>query len=228
MNDAKSEDEAGEEGAERKAARADTRSDVVSIIEALLLAIVALLVGWSGFASTRWSTASRLTLARSSGDRGQATRAVLEAMESRNFDASTFNAWFAAYSIGNREAMTVAERRFRPEFAVAFKAWRATNPDTNANAPKGPTYMPQYKQPDAVRAIALDAKADKEHLEGVRAAQNANDYARATVYLATVLFLVGISRHFNVRAARYGLPAVGVVVLIFAVTTLATLPGPPT
>ena len=215
------------ESAERKAEPAETRSDVVSIIEALLLAIVALLVGWSGFASTRWSTASRLTLAQSSSDRGQATRALLEAMEARNFDASTFNAWFAAYSIGNREAMRVAERRFRPEFAVAFEAWRATSPDTNANAPKGPTYLPQYKQPDAVRATALDAKADKEHLEGVHAAGNANDYARTTVYLATVLFLVGISRHFQVRAARFGLLAVGAVVLIFAVTSLATLPGPP-
>ena len=56
---------------------------------------------------------------------------------------------------------------------------------------------------------------------------NANDYARITVYLATVLFLVGISSHFHVRAARYGLVAVGVVVLILAVAALTTLPGLP-
>ena len=50
---------------------------------------------------------------------------------------------------------------------------------------------------------------------------------RTTVYLATVLFLVGISGHFRVRAARIGLVVVGVVVLGIAGVTLATLPGLP-
>ena len=59
------------------------------------------------------------------------------------------------------------------------------------------------------------------------AATNADDYVRITVYLATVLFLVGISGHFRLQAARYGLVVVGVVVLVLAVATLTTLPGPP-
>ena len=33
----------------------------------------------------------------------------------------------------------LAERRFRPEFRVAFDAWQATNPSTNPDAPPGPT-----------------------------------------------------------------------------------------
>ena len=88
--------------------------------------------------------------------------------------------------------------------------------------------MPQYKQPDAAQARALDAKADEKYLEGQKDAATADDYVRITVYLATVLFLVGISGHFRVRSrARYGLVEIGVVILILAVAALTTLPRPP-
>ena len=50
---------------------------------------------------------------------------------------------------------------------------------------------------------------------------------RITVFLASVLFLVGISGHFPVRGARIGLVVIGVVVLAVAAVTLATLPGLP-
>ena len=69
---------------------------MISIIEAVLLATVALFAGWSGFASSKWSTESRLDLAQSSTARAQASRADLQALENRNFDSSTFNAWFTA------------------------------------------------------------------------------------------------------------------------------------
>ncbi len=50
---------------------------------------------------------------------------------------------------------------------------------------------------------------------------------RDTVFLATVLFLVGISGHFPVRQGRYGLISIGVLILAFAVVQLLELPGPP-
>ena len=56
---------------------------------------------------------------------------------------------------------------------------------------------------------------------------SADDYVRTTVFLATVLFLVGISGHFQVRAARYGLVIVGAVILSVAVAILITAPRPP-
>jgi hypothetical protein len=42
-----------------------------------------------------------------------------------------------------------------------------------------------------------------------------------------VLFLVGISGHFRVRAARYGLVGVGGVILVLAVALLVISPKPP-
>src|SRR5689334_2160427 len=116
----------------------------VTIVEALLLAVVAVLAAWSGYASAKWGTESSLTLAKASATRTEANRAAMDALETKNFDASTFNTWFIAYSAHDEEAMALAEKRFRDEFEVAFQAWLATDPANNPDAPKGPTYMPEY------------------------------------------------------------------------------------
>jgi hypothetical protein len=206
---------------------AEGHDRTITIIEAVLLAIVALLAAWSGFASSKWSTESRLDLAEASSARTEANRADEDAGALKDFDASTFNAWFAAYTFGDQQAAALAERRFRPEFRVAFDAWQATNPATNPDAPPGPSYMPEYKLPGEQEAATLDQRADDDFAAGQEAAGNADDYVRTTVYLATVLFLVGISGHFRVRGARIGLVVVGVVVLGLVAVTLATLPGLP-
>jgi hypothetical protein len=208
-------------------AEATGRDRIITIVEAILLAVVAVLAAWSGFASSKWSTESSLTLARASAFRSEANRADLESSDLRNFDAATFNTWFTAYIGGNQAAQQVAVRRFRPEFKVAFDAWIATNPLTNSSSPPGPTYMKEYKQPELVKANALDAKATQLYAEGAKDGSTADDYVRTTVFLATVLFLVGISGHFRVRAARYGLVAVGSAILVAAVVILISAPKPP-
>ena len=206
---------------------AEGRDRVMTIIEALLLAVVAVLAAWSGFASAKWSTHSSLELAMASAARTEANRAAYQAGDLRNFDGLAFNAWITAYIAGNEDAMRVAEFRFRPEFQVAFKAWLATHPFTNPNAPKGPTYMPQYVQPELDQARLLDARADQYYLLGEQAGDNADSYVRTTVYLATVLFLAGVSGHFRVRGARAGLVVVGGIILIFSCVLLITAPKPP-
>ena len=50
---------------------------------------------------------------------------------------------------------------------------------------------------------------------------------RLTVFLAAVLFLVGIGSRFPARAARYGLVGVAAVLLAVSVVQLLGLPGPP-
>ena len=205
----------------------EQRDRILSIAEAVLLSLVALLAGWSGYAAAKWSTESRVALAEALTAQTQANRANLEALSLRNFDSSTFQAWFAAYTAENEQAMAVAERRFRPEFRAAFDAWRSTSPESNPQAPPGPTYMRQYRQPELARAARLDREADASFAEGVDAGERSDDYVRTTVFLATVLFLVGISTQFPLRGVRYGLVAVGAVLLVFSVVQLAQLPGPP-
>jgi hypothetical protein len=206
----------------------DRRDRIVSIVEAVLLSVVALLAAWSGYAAAKWSTESRVGLAESSTARAKASRADLKASAVRNFDSSTFEAWFAAYTAGNQQAMAIAERRFRPGFAAAFDAWRATKPETNPNAPRGPTYMPEYRQPGLRHATALDKQADEAFATGEEAGSRSDRYVRTTVFLASVLFLVGISTRFPLRGGRYALVGLGAVLLVISFVLLLQLPGPPT
>jgi hypothetical protein len=220
------EEEAGEpDGAARKKSG---RHRSIYIAEAILLAVVTIVTAWAGYAAAKWSTESRVELAKASTVRSQASRADLEAMELRNFDSSTFQAWFSAYVQGNTSAEEIAIRRFRPEFKVAFDAWRATNPETNPNAPPGPTYMPQYKQPEKDQADALDRTADETFTAGQNAGGDADEYVRLTVILAAVLFLIGIGSTFSLLGARYALVAVGLTLLLFALIQIFQLPAPPT
>ena len=210
-------------------AEGDGRSHdrILSIIEAVLLAIVALLAAYTGFASAKWGTESSVRFAQASASRTEANRAALDAQNTKNFDSTTFNAWFTAYVAGNTTAEAVAERRFRPEFKVAFDAWMATDPFTNSSAPPGPTYMPQYKQPQLAEAAALDARAGHEYALGAQAGANSDNYVRDTIYLATILFLIGISGHFRFFRIRLGLVVLGGLMLVVAVLQIATSPPIP-
>ena len=223
----KKEAEKAEEQANGSATEAKGHDRLITIIEAVLLAVVAVLAAWSGFAAAKWGTEASLQLAKASAARTEANRADLETFQLRNFDSLTFNAWFDAYVAGNKNAMRVAEMRFRPNFLVAFNAWLKTDPFTNPHAPKGPTYMPEYIQPGLAQANRLDAQASAHYAAGEAAGSNSDGYVRTTVYLATVLFLVGISGHFRVRAARIGLIGVGGVILTFSCVLLLLAPKPP-
>jgi hypothetical protein len=199
---------------------------VFTIIEAVMLAVVAVLAAWSGYASAKWGTESSLDLAKASAARTEANRADLTALTQKNFDASTFNAWFTAYTLNNETAMRLAVRRFSPAFLVAFNSWLATDPATNPNAPKGPTYMPDYVQPGLAQSDRLDATADAKYSLGEAAASNSDNYVRTTIFLASVLFLVGISSHFRVKGARVALVVVGGTMMTLAIVLLALAPKP--
>ena len=186
------------------------------------------MAAWSGYAAAKWSTESRVGLAEASAARTKANRANLEAIELRNFDSSTFEAWFSAYTAHNKQAMALAEHRFRPAFRVAFEAWRGDEARDEPHAPRGPTYMPQYRQPELGKGKALDAQADEAFASGASAGETSDKYVRTTVFLASVLFLVGISTRFPRRGGRYALVALGTVLLVVSLVQLTQLPGPPT
>ena len=205
----------------------ERRDRLISVIEAVLLSLVALLAAWSGYAAAKWSTDSRVELATASSLRIDASSADSDAGELRDFDSSAFESWFAAYIAGNKTAMRLAEHRFRPEFKVAFDAWLATKPATNPEAPRGPTFMPQYKRPGVAEARALDSRAKAAFLDGEKDGSTADKYIRLTVVLASILFLVGISTHFPYRGVRYGLVSLGIALLALSLIQLSGLPLPP-
>jgi hypothetical protein len=207
--------------------RDERHSRIVQTCEAVLLALVTITAAWAGYAAARWGTASRIEIAQSSSLRNLATRDDLQAQSTRNFDAATFNAWFIAFTLNSPQKEAIAIRRFRPQFRVAFNAWMATDPLHNKNAPPGPTYMPQYKLPDQAKANALDAAATAKFNSGNHGGLVSDDYVRITVFLAAVLFLVGIGSSFKLYNIRYALVSFGTVLLILAAVLLLRQPGLP-
>jgi hypothetical protein len=202
-------------------------SRIIQICEALLLALVTITAAWAGYSAARWSTASRVDISKSSTLRNLATRDDLAAISLRNFDASTFNAWYIAFTLNSPQKEAIAVRRFRPAFRVAFDAWMATDPLHNPHAPPGPTYMPQYKQPEQAKANALDSAATAKFDEGNHGGLVGDNYVRITVFLAAVLFLVGIGSSFKLNGVRYALIIFGSVLLILSVTLILRQPGLP-
>ena len=202
-------------------------SRIVQIGEAILLALVTITAAWAGYSAAKWGTASRIDIAQSSTLRNLATRDDLTAISLRNLDASTFNAWFTAFTLNNPQKEAIAVRRFRPQFLVAFNAWMATDPLHNPHAPPGPTYMPQYKLPAQTQADALDNQASAKFDAGNNAGLVSDNYVRITVFLAAVLFLVGIGSSFQLTGVRYALIAFGSVLLIISIVLIVQQPAPP-
>jgi hypothetical protein len=200
---------------------------IVQICEALLLALVTITAAWAGYSAARWGTTSRVDIARSTTLRNFATREDLTALELRNFDSATFNAWFTAFTLNNPQKEAIAERRFRPQFEVAFKAWMATRPLHNPHAPPGPTYMPQYKLPAQAKSAALDRAADATFQAGSQDGLVGDNFVRITVFLAAVLFLVGIGSTFKLYGVRYALITFGSVLLILSIVLILRQPGLP-
>ena len=225
--------EVGKEIAEHKKRAAagehhDHHSDRwLSVLEAILLSLVAVLAAYSGYAAAKWGTASSVSLAKASAERAKANRANAEGIVTRTLDSASFNAWFTAFAAGNAHAESLAVKRLRPGYRPAFNAWLATDPAHNPDAPPGPAYMKQYVIPQETAATILDAQADAAFHTGEEAGATADEYIRDTVFLATVLFLVGISGHFRIRSARLGLIGIGGLLLAFAVIQLLGLPAPP-
>lgn len=201
--------------------------DRLVIIEAVMLSLVALVAAWSGFCAAEWSTESSDLLADSQENQAKADTAKQEGLQLRTFDSVAFDAAFTAYVTKDRPAFRLAVRRLRPDYREAFRAWIATRPLKNPDAPRDPTLMPQYRIPEEGQGRRLTLRAHAQFEAASRAGNNSDRYVRVTVILASVLFILGISGHFPVRSARYTLIVIGGVLITYSVFELVRLPGLP-
>jgi hypothetical protein len=117
-------------------------------------------------------------------DRVQPNTAATLGQQRLAADGSMFSAWLEARAANNPRLQAMLVRRFSPEYRTAFVAWLETEPFTNPNAPPGPGYLPEYRNPQMEQATKLNEKA------GTEARHTAEEYVRATVLFALVLFLV--------------------------------------
>jgi hypothetical protein len=200
------------------------RAEWLEVLEAVVLAAVAVLTAWSGYQAARWDARSAAAYARASATTAQAQEQQTLAGQEHLYDVSTFNAWIAATQSGQSALAALFERRFRPEYRVAYESWIKTDPMKNASAPAGPSFMPEYRSARLEQSRVLSEKAREEYERGVTSRETGDEYVRITVVLATVLLLTALSQRFRIHAARVGLVAVASVMLVVAVYWIATFP----
>jgi len=192
--------------------------------EAIVLAIVAVATAWSGYQASRWEGKSTTDYALyerySVLSQGKTTLAG----QDRLYDIVHFSSWIDAKLAGRERLAAFYERRFRPEYALAFRAWMRLDPLHNLKVPPGPIFMPQYQDANASEARRLEVVASRHFDLGVSSRETADDYVRATVFLATVLFLTALSQRFALMGPRVIVIAIAAGLLAISMYWIVTLP----
>jgi len=199
-------------------------TELVEIVEVIVLALVAIATAWSGYQAAKWDGEQSVLYGTASTDRFEANADSTAGGQELVLDVSVFTAWLQATAAHNSQLAALYERRFTPDYRVAFQAWLKTDPLTNPNAPAGPAYMPQYRNPDLVAAAQLNNRAAAAFAGGNTARDNSEDYVRDTVLFAAVLFLVAIAQRFKLRNVRVATTTVALVLLIYTAVSVADLP----
>jgi hypothetical protein len=135
-----------------------------------------------------------------------------------------FSSWLEARAANNPQLQTLLERRFSPEYRTAFAAWLETEPFTNPDAPPGPGYLPEYRNPQLEQAETLNAQAAALEKAGTEARHTAEEYVRATVLFALVLFLVAVGQRFRLRGVRIATIVMALALFSYGLYEIVILP----
>lgn len=139
-------------------------------------------------------------------------------------DVVMFTNWIAAYNAGDVRLTAFYERRFRDEFASAFGAWVASEPQKNPQAASTPFALPGYRPALQERALQLEAEAAQLFKQGQAANQHGDNYVRDSVLLSGVMFFAGISQQIVRAPSRIAMVAVAFLLCLAGLGPLLMLP----
>lgn len=140
------------------------------------------------------------------------------------YNTDTLSAWLTAKMLGHEEIAEIYERRFLPEYKIAFDAWIQTDPINNSQSPPGPRYMSEFRSSKMEEAKKIFEEVSIKSNKGIAALSIAHDYVRNTVSLAIVLVLVAINQRFEIRLIRRGLILLSLGLLAYCLANLFMLP----
>jgi len=212
------------EGKEHSAPHNSKWLEALEIVEALMLAMVAIATAWSGYQVALWDGLQQERYGQSTKLRVQAQGLLTTGGQERIYDSLTFAEWLKASASGNQKIAQLFERRFRPEYRVAFEAWLKTDPLNNPNAPAGPMLMAEYHNARLAESAKLEDEASELFEQGTKARGTSDNYVRVTVLLATVLLLTAISQRFKTHQVRVGLAVVAMLLLCLPIWRITHLP----
>jgi hypothetical protein len=140
-------------------------------------------------------------------------------------DIAYYLDWLNAYQGNNRSLADFCVRKFSPQLQPAFAAWMATDPLNDSDAPADPFGMSKYQVPQLLEAATLDEEAHHAFAEAERMGAIGDAYVLSTLLLAVVLFFAGVCTKIGWRPAQFALLGFAVLLMLYSVQKLGTLPG---
>ena len=202
----------------------DARQRRFELAATLLLAIAAVATAWAAYQSARWHGEQAMAQSASIAARVESTRAANVANRQAEIDVALFTQWVDAYALDETELAAFYRRRFRAEFKPAFRAWVATGPLTNRDAPLSPFAMPQYKLAATAKSDALEVQAAAFSARVGRFIQRADNYSLAVVLFAASLFFAGISTRLHSYTPKMIVLVLGYTLFLCSVIWISTFP----
>jgi hypothetical protein len=99
-----------------------------------------------------------------------------------------------------------------------------TDPFSNAQAPAGPIFMPEYHNAKHEQFVSLNKQAADVTDQGTNAGDIGDQYVRITVLLATVLLITAIGQRFRFRSVRIVFMILAGILLCLPLWQLLMLP----
>ncbi len=202
----------------------DTSTRRLEIIAAIILSLASLLTAWSSYQAAQWSRTQSI----------KSNSAVTRMVESSQFstlasqdalvDVITFTGWLEAMSTGDQVLADFYRARFRTEFMPAFEAWVALKPLQNPEAPSSPFAMANYNPANRQAAATRQDEAAALQAESRAAAEYAELYVRNTLFLASALFFIGMSRTFTAYKVRLALEILAAILLVIGLVNTFSVP----
>jgi hypothetical protein len=202
----------------------DSHVKWLEIAAAIVLAFASLLTAWSSYQASRWGRIQALQGAAVMAKMLESTRLSTLGGEDTLIDIIAFTHWLEAVSAQNQPLADFYRSRFREEFKPAFEAWLAYHPLEVAEAPASPFVMPEYLPKRQQAAAALQSEAGEIQKEVRAASDNAAYYVRNTLFLASALFFVGISRMYSLPKVRIAFQAIALGMLLIGLFYVITGP----
>ena len=97
-------------------------------------------------------------------------------------------------------------------------------PLLESNAPPGPSFMPEYRNPEILQGVAANHEASRIFDEGTAARKHSLEQTGTTMVLATVLFLIALPTRFRSRLVRFALLLLTGGLRVYALVTIFGFP----
>jgi hypothetical protein len=202
----------------------DRSATLLEIAAAIVLAFASLGTTWSTYQSAQWGHTQATTSSQIVKTLLEASRLSTLAGHQTTIDVVSFTSWLEVYTSGDEALAAFYRERFRDEFLIVFEGWIAHSPLTNPDAPPSPFAMEEYSLAASREAAALREEAAALQMVAQYAGSSVDHYSRNTLFMASALFFVAISRMFKKPALRLTMQAFSVISLLVGLANV--LRGP--